>query len=88
MLMRQPQQENNMGSQRRQQNTQRRPPGQNPQEIETARLSILGNPAAMAQVRQQRPALAEAINDKERFKEVWMEMIGEDGDRERERLEQ
>ena len=72
MLMRQPEQQNNMGQQRRPQNTQqqRRPPGQNPQEIETARLSILGNPAAMAQVREQRPALAEAINDPNRFKEV------------------
>ncbi|KAI7247631.1 hypothetical protein KC335_g18807, partial [Hortaea werneckii] len=52
------------------------------------RLSILGNPAAMAQVREQRPALAEAINDSNRFREVWMEMIREDQDRERERMEQ
>ena len=91
MLMRQPQQENsNMGSQRRQpQSGQRRqPPGTGAQEIETARLSILGNPAAMTQVREQRPALAEAINDSERFKEVWTEMIREDENRERERLEQ
>ena len=94
MLMRQPQQENNMGSQRRPQNAQdaqRRPggpPGSNPQEIETMRQSILGNPAAMAQVRDQRPALADAVNDSNRFKEVWMEMIREEEDRERERREQ
>ena len=48
----------------------------------------MGNPAAMAQVREQRPALAEAINDPDRFKDVWMEMMREDEDRERERLEQ
>jgi DNA damage-inducible protein 1 len=89
MLMRQPQQDNNMGEGRRQQNTQRRQqPSQGPQEIETARLSILGNPAAMAQVRAQRPALADAINDPNQFKEVWMEMMREDEEREQERLEQ
>ena len=88
MLMRQPQQENNMGQNRRPQNAQTRPQDQGPQEIETARLSILGNPAAMAQVRAQRPALADAINDPNQFKEVWMEMMREDGEREQERLEQ
>jgi DNA damage-inducible protein 1 len=93
MLMRQPQQQNNMGTQRRQQpqaqSVQRRQqPGSNADEIETARLSILGNPAAMAQVREQRPALADAVNDSNRFKEVWQEMIREDNDRESERLEQ
>lgn len=89
MLMRQPQQPNNMGSQRRPpplQQQQRGPSGA--QEIETTRLSILGNPAAMAQVRQQRPALAEAINDSNRFREVWMEMMRDDEARERERMEQ
>ncbi|KAI7501248.1 hypothetical protein KC347_g9229 [Hortaea werneckii] len=103
MLMRQPDQQNNMGStQRRQQQQQqqsqpppsssgqpqRRQMGPGQHEIETTRLSILGNPAAMAQVREQRPALAEAINDSNRFREVWMEMIREDQDRERERMEQ
>lgn len=42
----------------------------------------------MAQVRSQRPALAEAINDSDRFREVWLEMLREDEDRERERMEQ
>ncbi|KAI7282949.1 hypothetical protein KC345_g3214 [Hortaea werneckii] len=100
MLMRQPDQQNNMGStQRRQQRQSQQPPASSGQpqrrqmgpgqhEIETTRLSILGNPAAMAQVREQRPALAEAINDSNRFREVWMEMIREDQDRERERMEQ
>jgi len=90
LLMRQPQSQNSMGAQRRQpqqQQGQRRPPG-DAAEIETARLSILGNAGAMAQVREQRPALAEAINDPARFKEVWLEMIREDENRERERIEQ
>ncbi|QIX00301.1 hypothetical protein AMS68_005818 [Peltaster fructicola] len=87
MLMREPQQpQNNMGAQRRPQQTNR--PGNSPDEIETARLSILGNASAMAQVREQRPALAEAINDPTRFREVWAEMIREDEQRENERLEQ
>ena len=85
MLMRQPDQQNNMGAQRRE---QRRQGGQGSHEIETTRLSILGNPAAMAQVRQQRPALAEAINDGNRFREVWEHMMREDHDREQERQEQ
>ena len=91
MLMRQEQQQNNMAPRRQQQQhggQRRGPPGTNPQEIETARLSILGNPAAMAQVREQKPALAEAVNDSNRFKDVWLEMIREDENRERERLEQ
>lgn len=90
MLMRQPQQQNNMGSQRRQPQQQQRRTGapNSPEEIETARLSLLGNPGAITQMRQQRPALAEAINDSNRFREVWLEMIREDEDRERERMEQ
>lgn len=91
MLMRQAQsqQQSAMGTQRRPQQTaaQRRGPGDT-NEIETTRLSILGNANAMAQVREQRPALAEAINDSNRFREVWLEMIGEDEARESERLEQ
>ena len=90
MLMRQEQQQSNMAPRRpQQQGGQRRgAQGTGPQEIETARLSILGNPAAMAQVREQRPALAEAINDTNRFRDVWLEMIREDEVRETERLEQ
>ena len=94
MLMRQPLQQNNnnstndnMGQGRRPQNSQRQQRA-GAQEIETARLSILGNPQAMAQVREQRPALADALNDPNRFREVWMEMMKEDEEREQERLEQ
>ena len=88
MLLRQ-QTDNNMGQNRRQDNSQRPQRGvQGAQEIETARLGILGNPTAMQQVRDQRPALADAINDPNRFREVWMEMMREDGVREQERLEQ
>ena len=90
MLMRQQQQPNAMGGQRRQQAqpARRGPPGSSADEIETARLNILGSTQAMTQVREQRPALAEAINDSNRFREVWLDMIKEDDDRENERLEQ
>lgn len=91
MLMRQEQQQSTMGSQWRQQQnagTQRRGPPQAQEEIENARLSILQNPGAMAQVREQRPALADAIHDPARFREVWLDMIREDEGREQERLEQ
>ncbi|WPG99396.1 DNA damage-inducible protein 1 [Acrodontium crateriforme] len=91
MLQQSTQSNNNMGAQRRPQQAafgQRRPARPNSDEIETSRLSILGNPQAMAQVRQQRPALAEAINDSARFREVWEEMYREDDERERERAEQ
>lgn len=91
MLMSRPQQ-NNMGAQRRgpQQGTARgaRGPANNTEEIESTRLSILGNPAAMSQIAEQRPALHAAINDPNRFREVWMDMIRDDTERERERNEQ
>jgi DNA damage-inducible protein 1 len=74
----QQQQQNNMGAQQR----------GSPADIERTRLSILGNANAMAQVREQRPALAEAINDSNRFREVWIEMMREDDRREGERMEQ
>ena len=56
-------QQPNMGAQQRQQQG-------SPADIERTRLSILGNANAMAQVREQRPALAEAINDSNRFREA------------------
>ena len=74
----QQQQQNNMGAQQR----------GSPADIERTRLNILGNANAMAQVREQRPALAEAINDSNRFREVWIEMMREDDRREGERMEQ
>ncbi|WPB01322.1 uncharacterized protein RHO25_005946 [Cercospora beticola] len=88
MLMSRPQQ-NNMGAQRRpQQGARGRGPPNNTEEIESTRQNILANPGAMAQIREQRPALAAAIHDQTRFREVWQEMIREDSDRERERQEQ
>ena len=83
MLMRQPEQENNMGSRRRPQNAQGRPQGRqsaelSPEYIEAQRQGLLNNPASMAQVRQQVPALVEVVNDRNRFREVWMEMIRTD----------
>jgi DNA damage-inducible protein 1 len=96
LLIREPNQQNNatnnntMGGQRRPQQAQRqgRPPNMGADEIESTRMGLLSNPAAMAQVREQRPALAQAINDSNRFREVWQDMICEDDDRERERQEQ
>ena len=88
MSMRQPEQENNMGSRRRQQNAQRPPPGDKAQEIEQLRSSILANPSAMAQMRDRRPDLAEAINDPNRFREVFLQMEREKENLENEKLEQ
>lgn len=75
------------GTQPRAQPSARRTPN-SPDEIETARLSILGNAGAMAQVREQRPALADAIHDPARFRDVWLDMNRENEDRENERMEQ
>lgn len=96
MLVRQPQPQaasNNMGTQRTQQRSggggggrAARQPG--PDEIETMRLSILGNPAAMANMRSQQPDLADAINDSGRFRDVFQTMVRQDEDRERERMNQ
>ena len=93
MLMRQEQQSNSMAPRRQQQQHaqgagQRNGPPQNPQEIEQARQSILGNPALMTRIREQQPALAAAVNDANRFREVWLEMMGDEANRENERLEQ
>jgi len=74
-------QQPNMGAQQQQQQG-------SPADIERTRLSILGNANAMAQVREQRPALAEAINDSNRFRDVWTDMMREDERREGERMEQ
>lgn len=92
MLMRQPQQQNNMGSQPRrqqqQQGQQRRGGATGPQDIENTRQNILANPGAMQKIRDDRPALADAIHDPDRFREVWQQMIQDDEDRERDRQEQ
>lgn len=79
-----------MNSQRRgqQQQQQRRGPPNSQHEIETTRLSILGNPAALTQIRDQRPELANSINDSNAFRQVWQRMIREDEDREQDRMEQ
>ncbi|KAF2217714.1 hypothetical protein CERZMDRAFT_27236, partial [Cercospora zeae-maydis SCOH1-5] len=88
MLMSRPQQ-NNMGAQRQHQQAARgRGPPRSPEEIESTRQNILGNPGAMVQIREQRPALAAAIHDSNRFREVWQEMDREDQERERQRQEQ
>ena len=93
MLMRQPEQSNNMGSTRRPQNAQRSQQQaqqggqQNPQEIERMRQRILNDPAAMDQVRNQRPDLAESVQDPNRFKEVWLQAAKDEEEREQDRME-
>ena len=84
----QQQQQRQPPQQHQQQNSMGAQPRGSPADIERTRLSILGNANAMAQVREQRPALAEAINDSNRFREVWIEMMREDERREGERMEQ
>lgn len=92
MLVRQPQaaSNNNMGTQRPPQRSGggRAPRQPGPDEIETMRLSLLGNPAAMADMQSRQPHLAEAINDSSRFRDVFQTMVREDEERERERMNQ
>lgn len=89
VLIRQPGQQNAMGGPRAQPQTGRRTTREQPeQEIETMRQSILSNPNAMQQLRDQRPALAEAINDSARFKEALMRMEQEAEAIRNEQLEQ
>ena len=86
-----------VSSQRQPQQQQQRPSAQanapatqitSPAEIEATRLGLLSHPPTLAQVRQDRPLLAEAINDPNRFHQIWMDMLREDQDRERDRREQ
>ncbi|KAK4999069.1 3-isopropylmalate dehydratase, partial [Elasticomyces elasticus] len=96
MLIRKP---NAMQQRQQQQQQQQRRPQQNaragnrrlvpgPEEIETTRLNLLGNPAALAQVREQKPELAAAVNDANQFRDRWNAMMQEDEERERERQNQ
>lgn len=79
-----------MGTQRRgqaqaQQLQQR---GPTDDQAETTRLSVLGNPAQLADLRQRWPSLAAVITDSNRFREAWLEMLNLDQARERERQEE
>ncbi|TKA68093.1 hypothetical protein B0A49_04042 [Cryomyces minteri] len=54
-------------------------------EIENVRLRTLGNPQALNQLAAQVPELAEAVNDRDRFRQVWETMKREEDERARER---
>lgn len=58
------------------------------EQIETIRLRILGSDAAVQQVTQQHPAMAAALQDPVRFRELYSAMQQEENTRERERREQ
>jgi len=74
------------GQQQQQQSN--RGSGMSNEQIETVRLRILGNAAAVQQVSQQHPEMATAIHDSTRFRELYIRMQTEENDRERERMEQ
>lgn len=57
-------------------------------EIETTRLHILGDRNSLAQLRDQKPELANVVNDPVRFREAWMALYLENEERERERQRQ
>lgn len=69
-------------------NNQRPADFSSPDHIERTRLGFLANPAALAQVRSQRPDIADAVNNPARFKELFEAMAGEEQERERERQNQ
>ncbi|KAL2349612.1 hypothetical protein BJ546DRAFT_812775, partial [Cryomyces antarcticus] len=54
-------------------------------EIESVRLRTLGNPQALNQLAAQVPELARAVNDRDRFRQVWETMKREENERVRER---
>lgn len=62
-------------------------PQQGGQDPELIRLQILGDPRLMTQIRESQPELAEAVNDPERFGEVFrmMEQQRADADRQKQR---
>lgn len=85
---RQPQQPRAQPQQQQQQQQANRGTGMSNEQIETVRLRILGNAAAVQQVSQQHPEMATAILDQTRFRELYIRMQTEENDRERERMEQ
>ncbi|KAJ9630866.1 DNA damage-inducible protein 1 [Taxawa tesnikishii (nom. ined.)] len=76
--------------QQRQRGAQEARPGDRmtPEAIETVRLQCVGNPAALAQMREQTPDLADAINDSALFRERFEALVRNQQERERERQEQ
>ena len=75
--------------------------GQNPQangtsgrriptadEVETLRLRLLNDPDGQARVREQNPDLSTALYDRDRFRDMFLQMVRQEDDRGRERAEQ
>ena len=60
----------------------------NPDQIERTRLNFLSNPSALQQARNQRPDLAAAINNPQRFRQLFEEALSEESERDRERQNQ
>lgn len=65
-----------------------RPTMMTTEDIETLRLSILGNAAQLRQIQQGDPAMAAAINDAARWRDMYHSKMQEEENRERERMEQ
>jgi DNA damage-inducible protein 1 len=59
-----------------------------PQRIEQIRQQILANPQQMSGLIQQQPELAAAINDSNRFRDLWMGMLDDRDRQQRERENQ
>ena len=60
----------------------------NQEELETVRLRVLGDPAAIANLNEQNPELASALNDPARFRDLFLAMRRQEDERERERQNQ
>ena len=52
------------------------------------RLRVLGDPAAIANLNEQNPELASALNDPARFRDLFLAMRRQEDERERERQNQ
>jgi len=59
-----------------------------PDQIEQTRLAFLRDPAALERVRQQQPELVDAVNDPQRFRELFQGLQRAEAERERERQNQ
>lgn len=60
----------------------------NSDELETVRLRFAGDPAAIANLHEQQPELASAVNDPNRWRELYTAMRQQEEERERERQNQ
>ena len=58
------------------------------QSIEQNRQRMLRDPAILTQVQAQQPRLHESINDPDRFRQTWLEMVQHDQQRERARQDE